>query len=373
MSKKAVQYSYALNEKGEPIGINEAKDHEGKYYCPHCHAEMIKRCGENNAWHFAHHMQDACKYDKYLHSIAEIRIQDWINSTSEFTIRLGHIECCKRYKQCVFYDNYCKNVEPKFKDHNLKKWYGNCVREKQVKIGEHTFVADLLWYNKTSEKDTIFIEINVSHPCDNIKINSGVRIIEIDINSENDIDDVINNPTKNKLIRLYNFKPQEIPSFENPPKQLHRFILYDSMKGYVDYRVLCHEIDDPEFIELNDDNRFHFVDQRRGIFEITLHNEENHYFHDEGGLYNIGYAVASQYFPSLKDCRLCIHQEKFSPIDTHVICSLRKKQGTFFLTCKDVYKCANYQRADELIKQRIEVFEKFKKKYPVDIWFRNKG
>lgn len=31
------------------------------------------------------------------------------------------------------------------------------------------------------------------------------------------------------------------------------------------------------------------------------------------------------------------------------------------------------QRADELIKQRIEVFEKFKKKYPVDIWFRNKG
>ena len=48
-------------------------------------------------------------------------------------------------------------------------------------------------------------------------------------------------------------------------------------------------------------------------------------------------------------------------------------QGTLFLTCKDVYKCANYQRADELIKQRIEVFEKFKKKYPVDIWFRNKG
>ena len=184
MSNKAVQYCFALNEKEELIGIKDAKKLEGKYHCPHCHAEMIRRCGENNAWHFAHKMQDACKYDKYLHTIAEIRIQDWINSTSEFPIGLEHIECCKRYKQCGFYDNYCNNWEHKFVIHNLKEYYGNCEREKKVKIGEHTFVADLLWKNRKGDKDFIFIEINVSHPCDEIKINSGVRIIEIDINSE---------------------------------------------------------------------------------------------------------------------------------------------------------------------------------------------
>ena len=75
------------------------------------------------------------------------------------------------------------------------------------------------------------------HILANIKmIDSGNKIIELKINSEDDIKSIINSPIITEdgdLIRLYNFKPKG--DFTGPPqhpKQLVKFSVFESYKMY---------------------------------------------------------------------------------------------------------------------------------------------
>lgn len=215
-------YSYALNKDRELIHINDAiKGND--FYCPCCGAPMIIKQGEIKRKHFAHKANiENCSYETYLHKLAKIRIQECFNQNLNFNITFNQecicdAEVCsiKRSPRCSWLDK---------KTFDLKKYYNSCEQEIPIK----GFVADLLISDNNSKYPPILIEIYVSHKCSEEKINSGLRIIEIHIHSEADIEKITSSASITERwgevlprhsypineITFYNFKIEKI---KNPP------------------------------------------------------------------------------------------------------------------------------------------------------------
>ena len=96
-------------------------------------------------------------------------------------------------KGCVFRkdeeDYEC--AKEKVVVYDLKKFgYDNC--EEEVTIDG--FIADLLLTSNSFHRPPILLEVAVTHPLEEEKMNSGLRIIEIPIKSEQDVEYHVNNP-----------------------------------------------------------------------------------------------------------------------------------------------------------------------------------
>ena len=84
--------------------------------------------------------------------------------------------------------------------------------------GINGFIADIL-LSSSSFKDNLLIEIAVTHKCETSKINSGLRIIEIELNNENDLNSIDDRyfALTDKNITFYNFKiDQNFAPIRNP-------------------------------------------------------------------------------------------------------------------------------------------------------------
>jgi hypothetical protein len=177
---------YALNEFGKLTSIVDAdKNHSDKYACLQCGDTLIPKKGKIYRHHFSHKNKLDCNYETYLH-------------------KLGKILFFNLYKNCIdnkipFYTDYeiikiCNTCDAK-ENFNL-----NCYLKSEVgKIDLTTifdqvyleknhdgFIADVL-LKSSQRKEVIFIEIWVTHKCEKIKIDSGNRIIEINLKNEDDL------------------------------------------------------------------------------------------------------------------------------------------------------------------------------------------
>ncbi len=227
---------YAYNSAKELVRIDDAKRQE-KYYCVYCDGEMIPKQGKKNKWHYAHkNVTPHCSYDHYLHTLAEIKLSEWFRDNKNIQIELKTNFECKNWEKCKWSnkDDYYDEEYCHWEEHtpfNLKDYYTDCVVEK--KYGN--FVPDICLYNNHKDIDPIFIEINVHHPCEEDKISSKFRIIEIDIEKEEDIENIINSSTipESESIRFYNFKRtlnrERLP---HKLKPLSKTTLFDSYKFY---------------------------------------------------------------------------------------------------------------------------------------------
>ena len=99
MKEKEVRYKYAYDEQDNLVSIDDELKGNGKYFCPECHDEMVPRKGEHNAFHFAHKTAE-CKYDNYLHTLAELKIQKWYNESKEINISVPIKERCVDFESC---------------------------------------------------------------------------------------------------------------------------------------------------------------------------------------------------------------------------------------------------------------------------------
>ena len=90
---------YTLDASKHLVDIKNAKAIGGVYTCPHCGTQMILKCGQKRQWHFAHRKNVDCDYNRYLHSLAEIKIQEWFNSSPEINIylRVQHYSAFAEY------------------------------------------------------------------------------------------------------------------------------------------------------------------------------------------------------------------------------------------------------------------------------------
>lgn len=358
MRNSNVHHRFALNESNLLVEIHDAQHMSGLFYCPHCKMEMIMRCGVKNAWHFAHkHME--CEYDKYLHSVAIHRICDWYNRSSEILLLLPINEKCFKFNDCLFY-NLKGCVRGALSDpYNLKKWFGSCEKEKYFTKNGQNFVADLLCSNNTNGQDPLFIEICVTHPCEKKKIDSGIRIIELIIENESDIDNIISGHikiTENEKNRFYNFQPKpKIVDSSQISVFFQKFILFPSMKACICPMISCKE-----------------VQNRRGIFEVTIKYDECvPLFFNFGGFYSVAFALASTYVNDLKSCSLCKYQA-YNEWGNNYICKLYRKFDLDKLCSENnPLNCSYFKRDEIAIKERIEEFKKFEENFGTDIWVKH--
>ena len=210
-NKGEAQYSYAFNEQKELINIAHVDDHYRKnhrFYCIHCGDEMIayikddKRCR-----HFTHKINRKCNYETYLHSLSKNLIKSTFDNTNDFLLDYTVTESCER-ENCPLRSYSC-NKENSSGKINIKDWYDICELEKEVK-GENgqSYVADILLSCSYSNRPPLLLEIHVTHECTDEKKKSGLRIVEIDINSEDDIFKICEDRclSESKKIRFYCFK-----------------------------------------------------------------------------------------------------------------------------------------------------------------------
>ncbi|MDE6489643.1 MAG: hypothetical protein K2L49_00615, partial [Muribaculaceae bacterium] len=176
-------YSYANNSSGELINVLTAQRRE-KYFCPICGEPMTPHMGQVRRWHFVHKNVGNCSYESYLHKLAKIKIREAFLSSDHFLLSYNAQAICSY--ECPFIDSpKCKGEKPV--EFDLRKYYDTC----EIEATYHQYRADLLLTSSTNpERDPVLIEIMVTHKCTEDKIRDGVRIIEIQIQSEEDIDNI---------------------------------------------------------------------------------------------------------------------------------------------------------------------------------------
>ncbi len=176
---KALLYEYAANEHGEFTHIDNARK-EHHYRCIACGEPLIIKDGSKKRKHFAHKNNSNCDGESYIRKIWKKRLKDKFYSNSPFIIKYVVGTPCKEETTCLIKkkisDLKCNKCYVKEVD--LKQEYDTCKEEIEYK----GFVGDIvLSDSKNPDKEPLFIEIDYTHPCDEEKIASGIRIIEFKV------------------------------------------------------------------------------------------------------------------------------------------------------------------------------------------------
>lgn len=354
---------FALDERGHIINIHDVKDRSQHFRCPYCKHEMITKMGEIRDWHFAHkHNTYDCDYNHYLHSMAEYIIYEKLSSATKIPLIVKAKEKCEHYDSCpIKSEGYCSKYKflPTI---DIAHWIDNWCLEKMFTKDGHEFRADIYGHNKNNEDNPIFIEIYVTHQCEEEKVNSGIKIIEFKIDSEEDIIDIISHPIREGgNTKFYNFKPKDIKSsWKNFSLSLKRFTLFESGKAHLD-DISCHQFNN-----------------RRGVFELTLPmqpEEEDipvivngQFWSSVTALFSLGYMLANQRFPIARHCQICRWHASVS-MTLEQICKLYKRCHTQkYCKDNDPITCPYFQ-VDYNLRQQLSEFDNdFSKNHYIDLW-----
>lgn len=182
-----IKFHNATDSEGNIINIADVKkEHRAKqYYCVGCGKEMSAVLGEKREHHFRH-KGDACSWESYLHKLGKRILKERFETQKDFTISYFVEYICNKFQSCklkAIYNNpKCSGLQ--LQKVNLKELYDTCEEEVSFK----GFRADLmLSHSKHPEREPIFIEVSVTHDCEQEKIDSGIKIIEIKITDEKDL------------------------------------------------------------------------------------------------------------------------------------------------------------------------------------------
>lgn len=220
------KYIYALDSKGNIVCIDNVTEADRKlgFHCVSCGLEMTPALGKRNTHHFRH-KGDTCSYESYLHKLGKKVLKEQFNRSKHFIIGYYANTSCEKSDDCKYF-----NSHPWPCDHevlhkvDLKEYYDTCEEEVEYK----GFRADLILKKQDEpNRSPVFIEISVTHDCDEVKLNSGIRIVEFKLKNEHDdlfrsFEQASNPQYKEKgrlPVRFYNFK--RIVKAE--PKPLKRF------------------------------------------------------------------------------------------------------------------------------------------------------
>lgn len=207
-------YSFALDNSDNLINIKDATKGE-EYHCPCCGKVMICKKGNVRKWHFAHKGNlDNCSYETYLHKIAKIKIWNMIKTERCFYLELNR-EILSKCSNCdLGFVTLCSVQTYDKVRYNLCEYYDVYSIEKK----HHKYIADILLTNSSQpQRIPIFIEICVHHKCSSDKYQSGFKIIEIYIESEFDVDTILNHKglTGFSNFKTFGFKSSLMKELKN--------------------------------------------------------------------------------------------------------------------------------------------------------------
>lgn len=302
-----IKYKYAKDHNQKIVEISTINKHDrnnSQYYCISCGKELIARLGEKNQHHFAHKSSAdniSCNNETYLHNLAKIKIKEKFDRGNTLIIKLNKNIICSSVNTCEFSlgTKTCCNTKEKVV--NLKSYYNVCTIEKQIE----NFRADILLENNIRSIKPLLIEIRATHQCTEEKINSKLPIIEIPINSEDDIKDI----EKNTELKgeIYNitlkdaYRPLEIVY------PIQKYTLFSSGKCNERslYKTTCKNIT--------------ALQHKQALLEISVFNQkfEINFF--------LFYAQSLGY--NIKNCSICQHYNTYGHSD-YPLCMRYKKDNT---------------------------------------------
>lgn len=317
MTKKLSQnYSYANNSSGNLIHVTKA-ERNGNYFCPICGEAMTPHMGKVRRWHFVHKNIHNCSYESYLHRLAKIKIQKAFLSSNQFLLSYKAKAICSY--DCPFVGSpKCEGEKPV--EFDLRRYYDTCEIEATYK----QFKADLFLSSSINPNiPPVLVEIMVTHKCTEEKINDGVRIIEIPIQSEEQIENII----KACKLSAERDKPLKYSYYNQGPITLYNFNKVESFDpvGYFDEYEDCFSRKNTIVLWLNNKGQFRSFDCH--CYEVSAKLPPNvHYFVTEIATpFKEIFQEFSKQGVRIRNCFLC----KFSKQDTwgDRICVLYKKHN----------------------------------------------
>lgn len=345
----------ALDESNRAVTIKQAyleRNESHKYHCVGCGAEMIARLGVVRDWHFAHHGNQTCGFETYLHQLAKKLIKEKFEKEPSFMVGYYQDVFCSDMSTCLFAKKkVCR--KPKLVTFDLKEYYDTCKEEQSV----NGYVADLLLTNsERPDRDPVLIEIQVAHKCTPIKRNSGLRIIEIRLREEEDIKTLLSAPIVENpdaqfgqvrdvetigFAKFYNFKKKSSISEQLGMRNIPRFYLFNSGKAYV-----------TNMDEVKSCRGVFKKDNYSAIFEASIDCS----YLDSPSPYEFGYLAARQKGIEVKTCQFCkYHRNGYeSGLGTSpIFCCLCKKFGTPVNPEPHCAKECNFYREDKALLEEI--------------------
>ena len=205
----SIQYAYAMDADDTLIHITQAS-HLQQYTCPGCSGKLTPVLGEQKAKHFRH-FQDCCSSETYLHKCAKEAFLYWythaLSVAKPITLKLERQVRCTGGRSALLSDLEfrCQKKEPATYD--MTKLFDTAELEKYdntLGLKPDIMLSD----SGTSRR--CYVEICVTHPCSEEKINSGIPILEFKITSESDIQMLLSGTyaAADERLKPYNFSPK---------------------------------------------------------------------------------------------------------------------------------------------------------------------
>lgn len=326
-----VKYHYALDEQDRLVCIDEVTEedrHAHSYHCLNCGARMTPRMGGARSWHFAHRGDnDHCGVETYLHILAKRLIKEKFDRDEPFEVGYYRDIKCSDQRTCPF----AKPEEChawKLNSFDLKQFYDTCIEEQSV----DGYISDLLFTSSEKpDREPVLIEVQVSHKSTDQKLQSGLRIIEIRIKTEEDIKSLLGSPIVENpnaifgyvrdvetigFAKFHNFKKKA--SYAEPLEQrsIQRFYLFPSGKAYV-----------TNMEELKSCRNVHKKDNDKAIFEASIDS----FYLGSPSPYEFGYMAAMQNVIKVRTCQLCKYHRSGYKVGfglSPIFCCLYKRYGT---------------------------------------------
>lgn len=225
-----VKYQWALNGEGKVVKISDItpENRHQQFTCINCHCEaremspVLSKEGKRQN-HFRH-KADACSYESYLHAVCKEILKYQFEHKTQWIIRYMQAESCSLFDSCTLRTDLalrCPKRRQFVKEVDLKKLYDTCTIEKEYK----GYRADVLLTNsQDSSVEPLFIEVAYKHLCEEEKIQSGIRIIEILVNTEEDAEREL---IESETIKFWGFERH----IEYAGHELNRIQLYRQPNG----------------------------------------------------------------------------------------------------------------------------------------------
>lgn len=373
-TESRTEQHYAVSKNGMLVHISEA--HRDKdYFCPHCGCRMIQKCGKIRVWHFAHDYRyeneviKRCSPESYLHAYAKLRIKQWFEETPSIKLRYRREHFCNLSETCIWLGKKHKKCrEYRFEECDLKDFVTRCEVEKTVNIDGTEFRADLLLSCPSKPENNIFVEIKVTHGCTEEKRNSKARIIEFEISSEDDVDNIINNTIEEgEKVHFYGFSPK--PAMDGNVDALFKlvkFIYYNTGKAFSHSVCTCQNY---QKIKRNSLIEITAIESTDGAILDKSPNDNNYYTCITDAKWFVwGLAFAKSKQIDVRNCSVCKHYI-YDPDQEDYDCDFDLKYGS---NSEKAIDCESYCINDELIEKRLAEFQEYQKNNAIGI-FINKN
>ena len=189
-----IKYKRAKNNNDEIVNIEEVTPEMRKatrFTCISCGQELSACLGSKKQHHFRHKTEVDCNFETYLHRMGKYTFkkiyEDCLAQGKPFNITLKQRVPCVKEENCQIRHRFGDDLDAcnkyEWKKYDLTQYYDSVAEEEKV----GSFVADIL-LKSSKDCPPILVEIMVSHACEESKIQSGYRIIEIELNKEEDME-----------------------------------------------------------------------------------------------------------------------------------------------------------------------------------------